>query len=236
MSAELAKTTNNKRKAAAAAAAGAKANASQKKSKKKSPHDVWFETFNQFMKTDDSFLGYVMVEGIQSSSDDEDNEDDEDTSKYTKQQMDGLRFIIITKSRSDKLDEMKELVLGDQAKGSFMMFDTSFSYQVSDSWEVLKRKIAQIKNNPATKLDLLLAYTHILQEYDVWMHDNEGGMDTLVKGLAGAWKRLLAKSNDAELGWDTEYTKPAVLELLGQFQRQIESMDSCYGMGKFKYK
>jgi hypothetical protein len=235
MSADLAQTTDTKRKAAAAAA-GAKGNACQKKSKTKSPHDVWFETFNQFMKADDSFLGHVIVEGIQAGSDDDDDEENEDTSKYTKQQMDGLRFILITKSRSDKLDEMKELVLGDQAKGSFMMFDTSFSYQVSNSWGVLKRKLGLIKNNPAKKLDLLLAYTHILQEYDVWMHDNEGGMDTLVKGLAGAWKRLLAKSSDAELGWDTEYTKPAVLELLGQFQRQIESMDSCYGMGKFKYK
>lgn len=66
------------------------------------------------------------------------------------------------------------------------------------------------------------------------MHDNEGGMGELVKGLADAWKKLL-KNSDEKLGWDLEYTKPAVIELLEQFKKEIEDMDSCYEMGKFKY-
>lgn len=66
------------------------------------------------------------------------------------------------------------------------------------------------------------------------MHDNEGGMGELVKGLAGAWKKLL-KNSDEKLGWDLEYTKPAVIELLEHFKKEIEDMDSCYEMGKFKY-
>lgn len=66
------------------------------------------------------------------------------------------------------------------------------------------------------------------------MSDNEGNMGELVKGLAGAWKRLL-KNTDEKLGWDLEYTKPAVMELLEQFKQQIEGMESYYKLGKFNY-
>jgi hypothetical protein len=89
--------------------------------------------------------------------------------------------------------------------------------------------------SPDKKFDALFAYTSTLLDYDVWMHDNEGDMGTLVKGLAAVWRNLL-KKNDEEIGWDLEYTKPGVYALLGQFQERVEGMDDCYEMGKFKYE
>jgi hypothetical protein len=60
-------------------------------------------------------------------------------------------------------------------------------------------------------------------------------MGELVKGLATVWRNLLKKS-DAEIGWDVEYTKPAVYALLKQFKDKVEGMDDCYDLGKFKYE
>jgi hypothetical protein len=88
---------------------------------------------------------------------------------------------------------------------------------------------------PDKKFDALLAYTRVLLKYDVWMHDNEGDMGTLVKGLATVWRNLL-KKRDEEIGWDVEYTKPGVYALLWQFKEAVEGMDDMYEMGKFKYE
>merc|ERR1711935_929061 len=119
------------------------------------------------------------------------------------------------------------------------MFNTSFSYHVLKCWEHVKRReLTAPRTTPAQKLDILFAFTHTLQEYDVWMHDNEGGMDVLVKGLAAAWKKLLTNSTDAELGWDVEYTKPGMLEFLGQFQTTVEEFNNGdeYDLGKFRFQ
>lgn len=83
---------------------------------------------------------------------------------------------------------------------------------------------------------MLVAYTHALTTYDVWMYDNEGGMGEVVWGLANAWKRLLSKHDDVELGWDVKYTKPGVLELLEGFKTQVEDMNECYDLGEFVYE
>ena len=85
---------------------------------------------------------------------------------------------------------------------------------------------------PADKFDLLYAYTYHLKEYDVWMHDNEGGMEGMVKDLASMWKRLL-KNNDEKLGIDAEYTRPGVVQLLEDFKELVES---AYSEPPFKFK
>jgi hypothetical protein len=168
-------------------------------------------------------------------NDEEEDEDEDDNSKYTKDQMESLRFILITASQNDLMFEMRDLILGDQADSCFKMFDTSFSYHVLDTWEFAKRRLNYEPMTPTKKFDFLLAYTYTLLENRVWMHDNMGGMDELVNGLAAAWRRLLTKSSDEELRWDLEYTKPGVMELLCQFKVAIESVPDYYGMGTFRY-
>ena len=99
----------------------------------------------------------------------------------------------------------------------------------------VKGRVSRTKK-PADKLNLLLGFTFAIYRWDCWMHDNEGGMGVIVKGLAGAWKRLLKKYSDEELGIDTAYTKPGILELLSQFKKEVESMEDYYEMGKFNYE
>lgn len=208
---------------------------------KKSPYDLYFDTRTAFLNEHKEIEGAMLIKGIpRTDPDDEDDEDEdddkgnEDNSKYTTEQMNELRFVMITKNRSEQLEKMRNLILKDQADDSFMMFNTSFSYDVLDSWDHVKRRLLPRKS-PAQKLDILLAFTYMIKEFDVWMHDNEGGMDVVVKGLASAWKKLIKQNSDENLGWDAEYTKPGVMELLKQFQSDVEAIDSCYEMGKFKY-
>ena len=217
--AKKAKTTAKKAKTTAKKAKTAQSGS-------KTPHQIYLDRQEAFLNVHKDIQGRILIRGISSSG------KNSDPSKFTKKQMDSLRFVMITKNRDKQLEAMGKLVLGDQYGDSFMWFNTSFSYDVLDSWQFLKMRISRMK--PAQKFDILLAYTHTLQEHSTWMHDNEGGMGVLVQGLATAWRNLLKKS-DAAIGWDVEYTKPGTLELLGQFKREVESMDDCMEMGKFKF-
>lgn len=79
------------------------------------------------------------------------------------------------------------------------------------------------------RLDWLVAFTHTMHECDAWMYvDPEAADDditSMVKSLAGAWRRLLNKERNtkADLGWDQQHTKPGVLELLLQFKAKVEA-------------
>jgi len=205
--------------------------------KKKTPYEIWEEKFNKFMKAK-KFLGSILVKGIERDEDDDDEEEEEeveeDTSKYTKEQMDSLRHIMVTKNREKQLNAMRKLVLGDQANDWLLTFNTAFSYHIRDSLHTLRRKLTRAKT-PAAKFDILFAYTHQVKEHNIWMHDNEGDMDTFTKGLAIIWKRLL-KNSDKDLGIDSEYTKPGIMAMLEKFREQAESPDAGYGNMKFAYK
>ena len=54
----------------------------------------------------------------------------------------------------------------------------------------------------------------------------DGELENAIKKLAGAWKRMLKKSN-AELGIDAEYTRPGVEALLEKFERACNDFDAC---------
>lgn len=248
----LAESTNKRKSNAedsleGAAAGGKKKTTTTTTTKPKSPHDDYMEKMTAFMK-EKGYMGSLLVKGIgknphaETGSDDdvdsEDEDDQQDTATITQAQLECLRFIMITQNRADKLDEMQSLILGDQKGSGMMMFNTSFSYTVLDSLDTLKSLLKRkAYKEPAQKLDLLLAYTHTLKEFDVWMHDNEGGMEDVTKGLAAIWKRLLKANSDDALGVDAEFTKPALEEFLRQFQTSVESAETYDGSGmKFKYK
>jgi len=204
---------------------------------KKPPRDLYYDARNDFLNENKEIEGAILIRGIERTDCDSDSDSDtetEDSNNYTMEQMNSLRFVMLTKNRDEQLEKMRKLILGDQADHSCKMFNTSFSYNVMDSWEYVKRSVLPRKS-PAQKLDSLLAFTVTIQQYNVWMHDNEGGMGVMAKGLAAAWKRLIQQNSDEQLGWDTQYTKPGVMELLKQFQSEIDAMDIDYDMGKFKY-
>ena len=243
----------------AAAASPARANGSSAASKKKAktsssaadetkektPYDAFFERLTAFQE-EHNFLGQMLIKGIpRSSGDDSDEEEDEEydsddedaekayNAKLTAEQMAGLRFVLITQNRADQLDAMREYVLGDQADDGILMFNTSFSYGIRDGFYAFQSGMyAKKAKSWSQKFDLLFAYTYNLQEYDVWMHDNEGDMGDMVKDLAKLWKKLLAK-DDSTLGIDKEYTRPGILAMLEQFKDKLEDVE--YLSFKFKY-
>ena len=200
----------------------------KKKKKTASPFDRYFGTQKEWLGHHPEVLYTELIIGIPGE------EFEHDSSKYTMKQMNALRYIMVTQNRSDQLDQMEKVVLGDQANHSFLTFTTSFALEVLDTWDVVTAKLA--RKTPDQKLDILLAYTIVLKTHDSWMYDNEGGMYVLVKGLASAWKKLLKNNSDDSLGWDLEYTKPAVLSLLALFKSSIEGYDSCYGLGNFNFE
>lgn len=210
----------------------------------KTPYEKYFARLTAFQE-EGGYLGQMLIEGISRSGDDsEDEEEDYDSdgdgddnkarnAKLTEEQMASLRFVLITQNRADQLDAMREYILGDQADDGILMFNTSFSYGIHDGFYSFKSDMyAKKAKTWAKKFDLLFAYTYHLQEYDVWMHDNEGDMEDMVKDLAKLWKKLLAK-DDAALGIDAEYTRPGVLALLEQFRKKTEQVDYCNF--QFKY-
>eukprot|EP00594_Rhizosolenia_setigera_P018038 CAMPEP_0178965398 /NCGR_PEP_ID=MMETSP0789-20121207/16261_1 /TAXON_ID=3005 /ORGANISM="Rhizosolenia setigera, Strain CCMP 1694" /LENGTH=253 /DNA_ID=CAMNT_0020650381 /DNA_START=81 /DNA_END=842 /DNA_ORIENTATION=+ len=204
----------------------------KKEEEKLTPHKAYFkrlkEKVNELDTPKGEMLGHILIKGISSNrdSDDEESESEseskEDQDKYTEEQMNSLRFILITKNRAKMMDDMKEFVLGEQANDSFMMFNTSFSWEILSGFSHFKKNIYQKKKSWKLKFDVLLAYTRVLHTYDVWMNDNEGQLNDFVRDLAKLWKAVLKKS-DEDLGIDSEYTRPGVLEFLKTFKEEIES-------------
>ena len=185
------------------------------------------------LKENKHVLGPMMIKGVGGVKDDE--EEEINSADLTVEQVRKFRHVLITQNREKELDNMRKLILGKQADSDFLMFNTSFSYQVLGSWNIVKRSLAGMED-PSKKLDRLFAYTYNLSDLNAWMRDNEGGMDKLVDGLASAWSLLLNSHSDEELGWDCKYTKPGMLELLNQFQNKIEGMPDYFNLGKFKYQ
>jgi hypothetical protein len=215
------------------------------------PFEEYMSTFKTFMG-ENGFLGYVLVRGIALSRDQKQDgpeshhgEEEEGTSKFTKDQMESLRFIFLTRARVDQFAEMRDLLVGDEpslqiGKSCRMMIvNSSFSYHVLETYDFVHRRLNDRskakKMTPAQKLDFLLAYTVALKDYDAWMANNRGGMGTVVKGLSSMWKRLLTKYSGKELGWDVEYSKPGVMELLRQFKEKVALVPDHNELGKFQF-
>jgi hypothetical protein len=202
----------------------------------KTPYEEYFARRKEWLNRPENkaIIASTLIQGIDRNDDsDDDNEEGCDKSKYTTEQMNSLRFLMLTKEREAQLESMERLILQDQYDSPYMMFGTSFSYHVLDSWIRIKSRLSRM--SPDKKFDALLAFTSAIHDHDVWVHDNEGDMGELVKGLATVWRNLLKKS-DAEIGWDVEYTKPAVYALLKQFKDKVEGMEEYYNLGKFKYE
>jgi hypothetical protein len=191
------------------------------------PYKLFFIKLKKFAKEQKDVLAPMMIKGVSKPrEDDEDYDEDEDEEEteedkanYTQEQVETMRFILITKKRRDKLNEMNEFVLQDEE-----VFNTAFSYRIRKSFPAMKRMRNKMKNW-SDKFDLLFAYTYTVSQYNNWVQDNEGDMNGVVDGLGRLWKHMLKKS-DKELGIDLEYTRPGILELLESFKKVIDSADA----------
>lgn len=122
---------------------------------------------------------------------------------------------------------MHKKLLGDQAESGYVMFNTSFSYLVLETFERVRRDVKRAKDW-SIRLDKLLAFTYSIAEHDVWMHDHELGWggEVFLASLAKLWKQVL-RQPDERLGLDGEYTRPGIMHMLKEFKSEVEEIDTC---------
>jgi hypothetical protein len=205
------------------------------------PFSRYFARLDAFIDSQPNGLGSMLVRGVprkkkggdgddeDEDEEEDDDEDDEaekrDDASYTEDEVNYMRRIIITKRRADLLEKASAEILGDQAGSPFLSFNTSFSYVVCDVLASAMRRVTKAKTADM-KFDLLLAFTRALMDYDVWIHDHECGWEgpKLIKRFAKLWKDVLTLP-DAEIGIDSEYTRPGVIEFLTNFKQKVEEVD-----------
>ena len=66
-----------------------------------------------------------------------------------------------------------------------------------------------------------MVYTNTVKDFDFWMHDDANPFTS---------------SSIPKKGWDVEFAKPGVLQLLKQFKKHVEDMDEVYEIGEFNYE
>lgn len=208
---------------------------------KKEPDTAWHRYFSRLDAVDKdaagphTVLGRMIIRGTRHTEQEHSDEDevlDEDENEvqkkrdgYSDAEMEYMRWVIITQRRADELEHMREVVLGEDAHAEFLMFNTSFSYAVMESFSELQDEYKKAKGWDA-KLDKLFAYTHTLDEHDVWMHDHEVGWGGhhFIASLARLWKAVLQQS-DVTLHVDSEFSRPGLVHMLERFKARVESIE-----------
>ena len=206
------------------------------------PYDAYFAALEKCVE-DHGALGYTVIRGLEASDEEEDSDK---CDKYTADQMDNMRVILITKSRENLIKKANKFASGGQAGSGFCMFNTHSGNVIIAGIPQEISKVSKMKT-AAVRFDGLFALTDALGDWDYWfvdqgpnslpqvskishmsrMHDNEewdegGGLDQAIKLLAKTWKTLLSKHTNAELGIDSQFTRPAVEVLLGDFAKKVK--------------
>jgi len=200
--------------------------------KVKTPYQVFTEELKAFTKAS-GLEGNMLVRGIEEDDGEDDDDENVDNSKLTAEQMEYLRFVMITKERGVFLELYRKKMLGDQAESHILMFNTSFSYTVFSEHKCLQNDLKY--KSLVQKFNLLFAFTYTILSYDHWLrdHEDEEFLVAMIKDLAKRWKALLKKTDD-ELGIDTKHTRPGIVVLLHDFKTRVETAEH-YGDGKIAF-
>ena len=215
-----------------------------------SPFKRYFQRLNAAVNTTAEGplkgLGRMIIRGMRHTEEEYSDEDEEegeeesqekDEDEWTEEEVNYMRWIIITQRRADALEHAAELVLGEQAHESFLSFNTSFSYEVMESFDEMRQEYSRTSDWGA-RFDMLFAYTHTIEEQDVWMHDHEVGWggEVWLASLAKLWRAVLKKS-DAVLAIDGEFTRPGVIHMLERFKTKVEDIEQLaeYGDKPIKF-
>ena len=208
---------------------------SNKKAKTLTPHELYLEEQKAFMETQ-GLVDSILVQGIVEDGTNEDDDDDAKNLTYTAEQVGKLRYVMLTKERAAAMKRYRKKILGEQAESkAAMKFNTSYSFIVFDEQFCLDCDLKKQKNL-AEQFNMLFAFTNTVHQYNVWLkdYDDEDALIETITGLAESWKTMLKKT-DAQLGIDTEYTRPGVLAFLEKFKTLVENADSEDPI-EFKYQ
>ena len=204
------------------------------------PYDRYYEQLRAFQRVS-GLVGAVRIRGLPiygggTESDDDDSNDPArddgaavwDSSRYTEDDVQSLRYVMLDARRSAFLDRMEGFVLyGEEGhpvgKEGAVVLGSACGRRVCDSFFDDFRPRYDALECPATQFDVLFAYTFHLMEYNAWMYDGDADNDStadMAAELATLWKALLREA-DATLGIDGEYTRPAVLVFLDDVQQEL---------------
>lgn len=215
------------------------------------PCDLWKKAFESFL-VQHEFLGSMLIRGVQNFSGHSNKESpgedvqashmaflpEIDTRQLTRQDLQELRYILITPSRAEKLEYVQESLFQDNPDRTYDQHGT-FSRHVFDVWDYWNCYILKNCRVQSDRLDWLIAFTSSLHEWDAWIDDDpecdHGDLAKMIKSVSGAWQRLLLRERDfdgVDLGWDDEFTRPGVMELLRVFKAKVEE---CPALGSFDF-
>lgn len=207
---------------------------SEAMNEKRNPYQQWLERIQLVMKDQDA-SGWITVRCTDEMDlyDDTYNSDDEmsgsesssSSTTYTQKEVDWIRCIILPPDRERAIEEMTELILGDQYDGhSLPMFNpSSFASNVLSAFEVMETNFKN-KRLWSKKLNILLGFTVVLQQYDSWMdglyNSDRRRLDGMITEIFTMWSRVMKKSS-VDLGIDDEFTRPGIEYFLIKFKDSV---------------
>mmetsp|Transcript_8110 Transcript_8110/g.14660 ORF Transcript_8110/g.14660 Transcript_8110/m.14660 type:complete len:204 (+) Transcript_8110:236-847(+) len=190
----------------------------------KNPYQQWLERIQQVMK-EHSSSGWVTVrctdeiEKIDNDNDAYGNEMEGKSLAYTQEEVEWIRCVLLPPERELALEEMTQLILGDQYGHS-----SSFADNVLAAFEMMNGDFKN-KRMWSRKLNILFGFTLAIQQYDSWMEHNEGGrMDGMINEIGTMWNRVLKRSN-SDLAIDDEFSRPGIECFLLKFQDNVGDID-----------
>ncbi|KAL3906817.1 MAG: hypothetical protein SGARI_003830 [Bacillariaceae sp.] len=147
----------------------------------------------------------------------------------TMEQLNTIRVLVVTPIRQERMDEMGRLILGSKfGEQNQFSYGPGFWYTVLRSYAQFKT-IFGTEKDVGTRFDLIFGFTRYLSMHTRWLthHGRKWGGESMISGLALRWKHMLQYSAK-ELELDEEFSLPAVLCFLEEFQTTVESAE-MYG-------
>jgi hypothetical protein len=145
--------------------------------------------------------------------------------QLSQEQVDRLRIMVLPKRREEilvtYLDEFRTALQNEEGCN-----DADGVHRPSEAFDSRYIAITDEKD----KFDLLFGFTYALKKNTGWMFrlESPGRIEEIFSSLANHWRRLLGRYKPEELGYDREFSYPALLTFLEEFKRQAESNGKFY--------
>ena len=139
----------------------------------------------------------------------------------------------VARFNQEQVARLRLLILNNRqhsALVSSLKCFSSFSStrQVLDHFESFKHYYSKTRNH-IKKLDAILALTISMCRFTGWIIEANHSLERskMIEGLATRWKNLLATRTPADLDLDESFSFPAVLYLLQDFKKLVETAPTC---------
>ena len=170
-------------------------------------------------------IGWIVIKGNEPINEEETKYE---LSKYTQEEISALRFMLINKPRQKYLDKARLFLdkAREQVNDRTMLF-ASTSPVVDSIFEELS--LLTQKKLPE-QFDRLFALTYYIPEYWFWYHDTEEPEECqkIFNLVAILWKNLFFHNSEL-LNIDDEFTRPGIIQFIGDVKDDIEKYGYTFG-------